>query len=364
MNVLVLNEQQNQLQSIEVDIIKSVTGKFEASEIVNMFKDFFFNKMILDVTALKDYENPTTYKTIVDGINPDKVIFYLPEGSELCTSGFLSRLINFGIYNFTTNNDGVKYLIKKSNTLKDVESIIKMAQGVKQPEFNNQNNIQQSQPQIQEQRTTPVQNIQQPVQQTNSNYLPTDVGGQPMIIGFQNVTEHAGATSLIYMLKKELTEVYKNRVYAVEIDKNDFLSYGDKTMVSTTKEQVRTLLSKLGNCKVILVDLNNFTENDICTTTIYLMEPSTIKLNTLMRKNRNAVTILKGKDVILNQSLLTSKEISEFEYESGIKVLYNMPPLNDRKRNEIIIDFLKKIRLINDNSHNGGAGKIFGLFRK
>lgn len=364
MNVLVLNEQQNQLQSIEVDIIKSVTGKFEASEIVNMFKDFFFNKMILDVTALNNYENPTTYKTIVDGINPDKVIFYLPEGSDLCTSGFLSRLINFGIYNFTTNNDGVKYLIKKSNTLKDVESIIKMAQGVKQPELGNQNSHQQPQQVTQPNQISQQPVVQQQTQQHSSTFLPTDIGNQPIVIGFQNVTEHAGASSLIYMLKKELNEVYKNQVYAVEIDKNDFLSFGDKTMVSTTKEQVRTLLSKLGNCKVILIDLNNYTENDICTTTIYLMEPSTIKLNTLMRKNRNAVTVLKGKDVVLNRSLLTPKEISEFEYESGLKVLYNMPPLNDRKRNEIIIDFLKKLRLINDNSHSGGAGKIFGLFRK
>lgn len=363
MNVLVLNEQQNQLQSIEVDIIKSVTGKFEASEIVNMFKDFFFNKMILDVTALNNYENPTTYKTIVDGINPDKVIFYLPEGSDLCTSGFLSRLINFGIYNFTTNNDGVKYLIKKSNTLKDVESIIKMAQGVKQPELGNQNSHQQPQQVTQQNQISQQPVVQQQTQQHSSTFLPTDIGNQPIVIGFQNVTEHAGASSLIYMLKKELNEVYKNQVYAVEIDKNDFLSFGDKTMVSTTKEQVRTLLSKLGNCKVILIDLNNYTENDICTTTIYLMEPSTIKLNTLMRKNRNAVTVLKGKDVVLNRSLLTPKEISEFEYESGLKVLYNMPPLNDRKRNEIIIDFLKKLRLINDNSHSGGAGKIFGLFR-
>ena len=80
MNVLVLNEQQNQLQTIDVDIIKSVTGQFEASEVVQMFKDFFFNKMILDVTALKDYDKPITYKTIADGLNPDKVIFYFKEG--------------------------------------------------------------------------------------------------------------------------------------------------------------------------------------------------------------------------------------------------------------------------------------------
>lgn len=358
MNVLVLNEQQSQLQSIEVDIIKSVTGKFEASEIVNMFKDFFFNKMILDVTALKGYENPTTYKIIVDGINPDKVIFFLPEGSDLCTSGFLSRLINFGIYNFTTNIEGAKYLVKKSNTLKDVESIIKMAQGANQTDFSKEEtNSQQKNSQY-------PNSIQEESKSNINNFSSVAIGNQPMIVGFQNVTDHAGATSLIYMLKKELTEIYKDKVYAVELDKMDFLSYSDKTMISTTSQQVRNVFNKLNNAKVILVDLNNTTQKDLCTATIYLMEPSIIKLNTLMRKNKSILSVLKEKDVVLNKSLLTQKEISEFEYESGLNVLYNMPPLNDRKRNEVIIDFLKKIRLISDNSNNTGSGKIFGLFRK
>lgn len=358
MNVLVLSEQQSQLQSIEVDIIKSVTGKFEASEIVNMFKDFFFNKMILDVTALKGYENPTTYKIIVDGINPDKVIFFLPEGSDLCTSGFLSRLINFGIYNFTTNIEGAKYLVKKSNTLKDVESIIKMTQGANPTDFSKEETNSQ-------QKSSQYQNTPQEESKSNiNNFSSVAIGNQPMIVGFQNVTDHAGATSLIYMLKKELNEIYKDKVYAVELDKMDFLSYSDKTMISTTSQQVRNVFNKLNNAKVILVDLNNTTQKDLCTTTLYLMEPSIIKLNTLMRKNKSILSVLKDKDVLLNKSLLTQKEIYEFEYESGIKILYNMPPLNDRKRNEVIIDFLKKIRLISDNSNNTGSGKIFGLFRK
>lgn len=353
MNVLILNEQQNQLQSIEVDIIKSVTGKFDASDIVNMFKDFFFNKMILDVTALNDFDNPTTYKTIAEGINPDKLIFFLQEGSELCTSGFLSCLINIGIYNFTTNLDGAKYLVKKSNTLKDVESILKMAQNA----ANNQN-VQQS---------SDNENISQEQQTSKENattLAAVPIGNQPIIVGFENVTSHAGATSLIYMIKKELNEVYRDGIYAIELDRNDFLSYSDKSMISTTTQEVNNLINKLKNAKIILIDLNDTTLKDLCTTTIYLMEPSTIKLNTLMRKNKSIISTLKDKDVVLNKSLLSSKDISEFEYESNIKVLYNMPPLNDRKRNEVIVDFLKKIRLLNSNTNNNSSGKIFGLFRK
>ena len=38
-----------------------------------------------------------------------------------------------------------------------------------------------------------------------------------------------------------------------------------------------------------------------------------------------------GKD--LSKSLLNSKDVSDFERESGIKVYYNLPPVNDRDTN-------------------------------
>ena len=46
MNVIVANEKSNQLASLNVDIIKSVTGVFDALEIVEMFRSFFYNKLI------------------------------------------------------------------------------------------------------------------------------------------------------------------------------------------------------------------------------------------------------------------------------------------------------------------------------
>ncbi len=344
MNVLVMNEQQSQLQLSEIDIIKSVTGQFEASEIVSMFKDFFFNKLILDVTALKGYDMPLTYKTVVDGLNPDKVIFYFKEGSDLCTSGFLSRLINYGIYNFTTNLEGVKYLVKNTNTLKDVENILSLVEN-----NNSQLNVEKN-----NSNSEVVNNVV---------YEPIN-NKKRMIIGFENITTNAGATSLIYMLKKELSITYKDRVVAIEIDKYDFLSFKDESMISTTSEDIKDTLAKYNDKDIILIDLNSCKVNDICKTIYYLIEPSTIKINTLMRKNKNIISSLKNKKVVLNKSLLTEKEVSEFEYESGLKILYNMPPLNDRKRNAVIADFLKKINLVSDKNATESSGKIFGLFRK
>ena len=52
-----------------------------------------------------------------------------------------------------------------------------------------------------------------------------------IIIGIKNITEHAGATTLIYMLKKELTAVYGDRVVALEINKKDFQVFNEKNML-------------------------------------------------------------------------------------------------------------------------------------
>ena len=57
-----------------------------------------------------------------------------------------------------------------------------------------------------------------------------------------------------------------------------------------------------------------------------------------------ALKTIKDKKVILNQSLLSSKDVLDFEYESKLKIFYNMPPLDEREQNnEILRDFLSKL---------------------
>ena len=76
-------------------------------------------------------------------------------------------------------------------------------------------------------------------------------------------------------------------------------------------------------------------------------------------------TKLVNQKVVLNQSLLLVNDISDFEKEAGVKVFYNMPPLDERKRNSIINDFLICLGLLNGNlKDENGSNKIFGLFRR
>ena len=46
MNVIIANERQNELSNLDIDIIKSMTGCFDAQEIVSIFKNFYFIKKI------------------------------------------------------------------------------------------------------------------------------------------------------------------------------------------------------------------------------------------------------------------------------------------------------------------------------
>ena len=64
MNVIVTNEQDSVLSNIDIDIIKSVHGTFTASEIIDMFKNLFYNKMIIDVTALADNTKSESYNAL------------------------------------------------------------------------------------------------------------------------------------------------------------------------------------------------------------------------------------------------------------------------------------------------------------
>ena len=332
MNVIIANEQQQSLSALDIDIIKTVTGSYEAREIVEMFKNFFFNKMILDVTAIKGYDNPDNYQILAQQLDPEKVVLYIPENSKLCTATFLARIITYGLYNFTNNIEGIKYLLQKSNTYKDVEHIQQMAG-----------------------RSL----------QVAATATPTAENKSSVIIGFRSITDNAGSTTLIYMLKKELEAALNTPVLAIEVDKRDFMFFNQKNMLSVSKDDLKNLIASNSQAPVILIDLNAYPHDEVCHEVFYLIEPSIIKLNKLIRREPSAFNRVRNKKVILNKSLLTSKDISDFEMESNIRVAYNMPPLDERQRNGAINDFLGRLGLLTlSEPDNTDSGRVFGLFRR
>ena len=64
MNVIIANRYQTMLQSLNIDVIKMLNGEFEVSEIVSSFQNFYFQRMILDVTAIKGYKDIKTIQKL------------------------------------------------------------------------------------------------------------------------------------------------------------------------------------------------------------------------------------------------------------------------------------------------------------
>ena len=147
-------------------------------------------------------------------------------------------------------------------------------------------------------------------------------------------------------------------------NKNDFQFFGDKNMISISSDQLQGALTRYSGASVLLVDLNEYPDDSFCGEVLYLLEPSTIKLNKLMRRNRNIFSKLQHQKIVLNKSLLSNKDIMDFEYEAKARVFYNMPPLDERKKNPILEDFLSRLGIVAKKEEKKETGKIFGLFRR
>ncbi len=164
------------------------------------------------------------------------------------------------------------------------------------------------------------------------------------ILGVKAVTEEAGTTSLIYMLKKTY-EKHGNRVGAYEYLTNDFRYFRSKDMFSINDENDFKNRVKSDDYNIKIIDLNNNNFDDICDDIIYLVEPSIIKMNKLTSTNPTLFSTLVGKKVVLNKCLLSGNEIGIFEKEANMKFFATIPPLNDRSSSSSLDELINKLNL-------------------
>lgn len=161
------------------------------------------------------------------------------------------------------------------------------------------------------------------------------------VLGFKNITLHAGSTTLIYLLMKAAREKLKLRVNAIEVNKQDFKYFSDNDMISATTDSLRNVIGSCFNANLILVDLNDYYGNfDMFDEVVYLVEPSVIRLNKLMMENKFAFRENSKNKLMLNMSLLKNDEVNALSNEAGVEFIMNIPPVNDRISNDIILRIL------------------------
>ena len=312
MNVIISNKNQLLLENLGIDIIKEMNGEFEVDDIIATFQNFFYQRMILDITAIKNYTDIVNLQKMSISLPMDKIILLLDGTDATSNPTYLSSLVSMGIYNFTKNIEGIQYLYNTPNSYRDVAQFHRL-----DATFGNANMQQNVQPQV--------------VTETIVVEAPQPEFYGTRIIGVKNITKQSGASSLVYMMKKELSKNYS--VVAIEVDKTDFTYFKDKDMVSTITNEVGIVVNKHKDKNVILIDINNsIVAEGFCQDVLYLIEPSIIKLEKLMVLNAAALQGLKDKKIVLNQSLLSSGDVANFEYEAKVKVFYNLAPLNERDK--------------------------------
>ena len=329
MDTVISNKYSSVLNELDIEVSKKLEGEYTVDEIISQFKNFFFNKMFLDITAIKDYKDLTNLQKLSMSIDMDKVILLLDKDDSISDSEpFLAKLVNMGIYNFTKDQNNLMYLYTNPNVYRDVAYLQKIDTG----ENNN---------------TT-----------TDSSHSVSN----KRIIGIKNITDSAGSTSLIYMLKKVLSSYYS--VMVLEVNKRDFTYFKDNDALTVKEDEISNVMDKYNNIDIFLSDLNKSNKDYLCTDVLYLIEPSILKLNKLAMLNPKLINDIKGKMVVLNKSVLSKSEQADFEVETGIKVFYNIPPLNDKKDNsDILLPLLEKLGYIKKEEEQEKKKSIFDFLK-
>lgn len=304
MNVVTANECKSIIDRLDIDIIKRIDGQFELRELLSKFVNLYFNKMIIDITSIANYTDLETIKQLAEAVDPSRVILLLNTNPVVNSSVYMSKLVELGFYNFTRNYEGIKFLYSTPNSLENVKHLILTEE------------------QVRHQMEAMVQSSAPVAENTGRR-----------VIGLQNLTMHAGSTSLVNMMVRQLNDGGYTAV-GLEMFKQDLMFYHDSNLSACmNKMDLENKLRLYTDVSAIFIDLNEFGEAEkYCDDILYLIEPSYIKLTKLLKKNRNAFLEHKGDKIVLNMSFVNDQEVPDFEYETKLKIFDNLPPMNDRNR--------------------------------
>ncbi len=350
MNVIVSNKQKDIIDNANIDVIKDLNGLFSIDDLISKFKNYFFSKMILDATSIINFSNTDVLNKLVNEIGSERLFILLPSSPEP-PKDFVDRLINLKVYNFSTKIDDIVKFLNKPNTYEDIMNSMQ----------SNDNFYQDNS--IKENDNYSDVNSQNDCSNSDNNNLYFGFDNQEMndnfdisdnqdinnqfvnnkiVIGIKNVTSHAGSTTLTYLINKALREKYNKRVVCIEVNKDDFKYYQDNTMISIEENRLENVINN-NNAEVFIIDLNDCHNLSVCNDILYLVEPSIIKLNALMINNRFAFRELQNKKVVLNQSLLSNSDVNGLSNEAHVNMFMNIPPLNDRIDNDIIVKLIDNL---------------------
>ena len=310
MNLVIVNENTIVVNALTIDIIKVLNGVYDVNSVEKELVNFYFNKVIIDITAIKNYFSSFDLFEFLNYFGKDKVILLLNDSPYCNSKEFLTKLINNGYYNFTSNSQGVSFLVNRSNTYEDVKKYI--------------------------QTTTFTSELNSSIGSTNIQTRTNNI----KIIGIKNLSEGAGSTTLMQQMVKQLAFNYK--VKGIELNGFDAMYFRRPDIIFCNDyTEAKTKIQWLKGIDVIIIDLNEFEDkNKICTDIIYLLEPGIIRISKFIKNINKYKDKLNDMKIVLNRSALKDEEINYFEKETDLKVYYNLNNFDDKKDRLLSIDKL------------------------
>ena len=309
MNVVVSNEHRSELRNIGIDISGVLEGIYSAEQIVNAFSNYYYERIILDVTAIKDYNNISNLlvelKKIFSILDPSKSIILFENTPLFNNEAIISNLVNNRIYNYAFDISEVIELYNNPRTYSEVNTY----------------------------DTLSVNN------------------DRSRIIGIKNVTDNAGTTTLMYMMMNELSKKYS--VKCIEVNQEDFKYFRNDKMKSVNAETFMNEILTEPYPDVILVDQNNYDNEFIIKETLYLLEPSILKFNKAVDRNPNLLAELRDKRVIFNKTQMPLPKLQEFSKANNLTPFDIIRNVNERdKINPQVINLLTKLGFSKANNGN------------
>ena len=310
MNLVIVNENTIVVNALTIDIIKVLNGVYDVNSIEKELVNFYFNKVIIDITAIKNYFSSFDLFEFLNYFGKDKVILLLNDSAYCNSKEFLTQLINNGYYNFTSNSQGVSFLVNRSNTYEDVKKYI--------------------------QTTTFISELNSSIGSTNIQARTNNI----KIIGIKNLSEGAGSTTLMQQMVKQLAFNYK--VKGIELNGFDAIYFRRPDIIFCNDYiEAETTIQGLKGIDAIIIDLNEFEDkNKICTDIIYLLEPGIIRISKFIKNINKYKDKLNDMKIVLNRSALKDEEINYFEKETGLNIYYNLTNFDDKKDRLLSIDRL------------------------
>lgn len=309
MNVVISNKYREELRNIGIEISGVLEGTYSAEQIISAFSNYYYEKIILDITAVKDYMNISNLlvelKKMFSILDSTKSIILFENSPEFNNDMFISNLVSNGIYNYAF----------------DLNQVIEL--------FNNPRSY----------------------GEVNSYDVLSTSNDVSRVIGIKNVTEHAGTTTLIYMMMNELSKKYS--VKCIEVNKDDFKYFKNEKMKSINAESFMNEILTEPYPEVILVDQNNYDNEFLIKETIYLLEPSILKFNKAIDMNPDLINELKDKRVIFNKTQMPLPKLQEFSKANNLNSFDIIRNVNERdKINPQIINLLTKLGFNKINNGN------------